>query len=90
MTHRMLEDNLALLRPQDELKLVLADQADYEFAKDLITLRWPDLACPVTLSTVWESLEPRQVAEWMIKDRLPARLQLQLHKCLWGAEAKGV
>jgi 7-carboxy-7-deazaguanine synthase len=81
--------NLDLLRPQDEIKFVIADRADYEWARDVIQARnlgrWP-----VLLSPVWGELEPRSLAEWMLADRLPARFQTQLHKHIWGAEARGV
>ena len=90
MEHRMLGTNLDRLEAKDELKLVLADREDYLVARALIQKRRPSLACPVTLSTVWGHLAPELLAQWMLEDRLPARLQLQLHKCLWGASTRGV
>ena len=77
-------ENLDLLTPADEIKIVLADEADYRWAANLIVAR--DLArrCPVLLSPVWESLPPAQLAEWILRDRLPVRMQLQMHKVLWG------
>jgi 7-carboxy-7-deazaguanine synthase len=81
--------NLDLLRPQDEIKFVIADRADYEWARQVIQARnlsrWP-----VLLSPVWGEMEPRSLAEWMLADRLAARFQTQLHKHIWGAEARGV
>jgi len=81
--------NLALLRPHDEIKFVIADRADYEWAREVILTRglarWP-----VLLSPVWGEMEPRLLAEWMLADRLPARFQTQLHKHIWGADARGV
>lgn len=77
-------ENLALLTPHDELKLVLASEADYRWAAQV--LRERDLAalCPVLFSPVQGELEPAQLAEWILRDRLPVRFQLQLHKLLWG------
>lgn len=81
--------NLDLLRPHDEIKFVIADRGDYEWARDVIRAR--NLArWPVLLSPVWGEMEPRSLAEWMLADRLPARFQTQLHKHIWGAEARGV
>ena len=81
--------NLDDLRDHDELKFVIADRADYEFARDLIAQRnlgrWT-----VLLSPVWGELELKPLAEWMLADRVPARLQTQLHKHIWGADVHGV
>ncbi|HVS01813.1 MAG TPA: radical SAM protein [Thermoanaerobaculia bacterium] len=82
--------NLEALRPTDELKLVLADEDDYRWARELVRSRRLAERCPVHLSPVAGSLEPRLLAEWLLRDRLPVRLQLQLHKLLWGADARGV
>ena len=80
--------NIALLRAQDEVKMVLADEADYIWAKAQI-LEY-DLAarCTVLLSPVAGDLDPAQLAEWVVRDRLPVRFQLQLHKVLWN-DARG-
>ena len=76
-------DNLGLLRPHDQLKLVVCSRADYEWTRELLRSRAP-LACPVLLSPAWGRLEPRELAEWILADRLDVRLQVQLHKLLWG------
>ncbi len=79
-------ENLELLTPGDEIKLVLADEADYRWAvQQLHEYRLAE-RCPVLFSPVWESLAPARLAEWILRDRLPVRMQLQLHKVLWGAE----
>lgn len=83
-------ENLGLLTARDELKLVLADEADYLWARDLIRERRLADLCPVWLSPVWGRLEAADLAAWMLRDRVPARLGLQLHKLLWGAEKRGV
>lgn len=75
-------DNLEELRPSDLVKLVICSRSDYEWARERIRSRdWP---CEVFLSPAWQSLEAAQLADWMLEDDLPARLQVQLHKVLWG------
>lgn len=76
--------NLELLTGHDELKLVLADRADYEWARDVICDHQLANRCPVLLSPVQGTMEPKDLAEWVLADRLPVRFQLQLHKLLWG------
>jgi 7-carboxy-7-deazaguanine synthase len=75
-------ENLALLRPGDELKIVLASRSDYEWAKSALAGR--QLACPVLFSPVAETLPPVELAQWILEDRLPVRFQMQMHKLLWG------
>jgi 7-carboxy-7-deazaguanine synthase len=77
--------NLDRLRPHDQLKVVVCSRADYEWARDLLRGRAP-LPCQVLLSPSWGQVEPRELAEWILADRLDVRLQLQLHKLLWGNE----
>lgn len=76
--------NLDSLRPHDQLKLVLASRADYEWARDLLRARASPLPCQVLFSPVWDQVSPRDLAEWILADRLDVRLQVQLHKILWG------
>jgi 7-carboxy-7-deazaguanine synthase len=78
--------NLDLLTPRDELKLVLASTADYAWARRQIADRRLAERCSVLLSAVASRLDPTQLAEWILRDRLPVRLQVQLHRLLWGAE----
>lgn len=80
-------DNIDHLNARDEVKFVLADRADYEWACATMRRHRLDERCPVLFSPVQGELEPRQLAEWVLQDRLPVRLQLQLHKILWGNEA---
>jgi 7-carboxy-7-deazaguanine synthase len=81
--------NFDVLRPHDEVKFVLADRADYEWARSTIAEhrldRWT-----ILMSPVWGELDLKPLAEWMLEDRLPARLQTQLHKHIWGADVHGV
>ena len=76
--------NLALLNRQDELKFVLKDRADYEWARDTLREHRLDRLCPLLFSPVQDELAAQTLAEWVLADRLPVRLQLQLHKLLWG------
>lgn len=78
--------NLEHLRPHDQVKFVLADRADYEWAREVLHEHAIDARCQVLFSPVQGSLKPRELAEWILADRLPVRLQLQLHKLLWGDE----
>ena len=81
--------NLDELRPHDEIKFVVAGRDDYEWARDVIRSRdlqrWTLLFWPV-----WGELELKPLAEWLLEDHLAARLQTQLHKHIWGADARGV
>ena len=77
-------ENLDLLRPTDEVKLVIADEADYLWARRVVEERGLGERCPVLVSPVAGEVEPRDLAEWVLRDRLPVRFQLQLHKLLWG------
>ena len=77
--------NLEVLTAGDQLKVVVCSRADYEWARDLLRSAAP-LPCQVLLSPSWGQLEPRDLAEWILADRLDVRLQVQLHKILWGNE----
>ncbi len=83
-------ENLDLLSERDELKFVLAGEADYRWATRVIEERELGGRCPIHFSPVWGSLEPADLAAWILRDRLPVRMALQLHKILWGAETRGV
>ncbi|MGZ0019968.1 7-carboxy-7-deazaguanine synthase QueE [Nitrosomonas sp. wSCUT-2] len=77
-------NNLEYLTPQDEVKFVLCDEADYRWAGDVIQDKQLAQRCPVLLSPVHGHLNPATLAEWILRDQLPVRMQLQLHKLLWG------
>ncbi len=85
-----LMENVASLKPGDEVKFVIADRADYEWAKDAITRHGIDRICGLLFSPVHGSLSPRTLAEWILADRLTVRLQLQIHKYIWPADMRGV
>jgi 7-carboxy-7-deazaguanine synthase len=96
-------ENLPALRPHDELKFVLTDRTDYEFARDFIRKHGPaDRVNAILFSPAFKKeatgardashclLDPQQLAEWILADNVPARLSLQLHKFIWDPAAKGV
>ncbi|WP_282809502.1 7-carboxy-7-deazaguanine synthase QueE [Thauera humireducens] len=85
---RNLYDNIAQLKADDEVKIVLANADDYAWAKQQIATHRLAERCTVLLSPVAGELDPAQLAEWIVRDRLPVRFQLQLHKILWN-DARG-
>lgn len=85
---RNLASNLDQLNAHDELKIVVADRADYEWARDMIRTHHLDQRCPVLLSPVQGEIAPGDLADWILADGLPVRFQLQLHKLLW-QDARG-
>ena len=90
-SHRNRWSNLEHVTARDELKFVLTARRDYEFMRDLIQARALASRTPNLLaSTVFGSLSPRQLVAWVVEDRLPVRVQLQMHKYIWGADAQGV
>lgn len=87
---RNLWENLDQLREGDELKFVLADRADYEWASRQVRERSLGEHGPVLFSPVHETLDAGEMACWVLQDRLPVRVQLQMHKALWPGVEKGV
>ncbi|MEE2840579.1 MAG: radical SAM protein [Acidobacteriota bacterium] len=89
MMDKNLWENLPQLKPNDEVKFVLGSRRDYEWAKEQLD-RW-DLVSrhTVLFSSVWGQLDSRELAEWVLQDGLQVRLQVQLHKILWGKEVRG-
>ena len=84
-------DNLSLVGHDDEVKFVIKDRADYEYARGVVAER--GLAAQVKavhFSPVHGVMEPRQLAGWVLQDRLPVRVQLQVHKYIWSPETRGV
>jgi 7-carboxy-7-deazaguanine synthase len=81
--------NLAHLTRTDEIKFVICNEADYAWAKHELETRRLDAICPVLFSPSYRDLPATQLADWILRDRLPVRLQMQLHKQLWG-EKPGV
>ncbi len=90
-SHRNLWENLGRLRPHDEVKFVVQDRADYEYARDVIARhRLAGRAAAIHLSPVHGVLPPAELAAWVLADRLPARVQLQVHKLIWSPDTRGV
>lgn len=83
-------ENLDRLRDGDELKFVLADRNDYEWSAKQVRRRGLAERCPLLFSPVHDTLEPGKLARWVLADRLPVRIQIQLHKVLWPGELQGV
>ena len=81
--------NLNHLKPSDEVKFVLCSRADYEWAKEILNKHNITDKCPVLFSPVYSQVNPTELAEWVLADKLPVRMQVQLHKILWG-EKPGV
>lgn len=82
--HRNRYENLDLLRPEEQLKFVICGRTDFEWARDLVRERGLHERCTVLFSPSYTQVEPRDLAQWILDERLPVRFQLQLHKVLWG------
>lgn len=83
-------DNIAHLNKRDEVKFVIGDRADYEWTRDVMQQHDLTERCAVLVSTVFGKLDPKDLAEWVIEDKLDVRFQLQLHKYIWDPETRGV
>lgn len=78
------------LAPHDEVKFVVTSEADFRWSADVVRSRRLEGRCAILFSPVWGSVEPRELAAWLLASGLDARLSLQLHKVLWGPDARGV
>lgn len=87
-SERNLWSNLELLQPHHEVKIVVADRADYEWARDVVRQRDLPARCPVLLSPAFGLVDPADLVAWILEDGLDVRLQLQLHKVIWDPEAR--
>jgi 7-carboxy-7-deazaguanine synthase len=83
---RNLWSNLAVLTAHDEVKFVICSRADYDWAKSVLAEHRLADRCDVLFSPSHQQMQPRVLADWIVEDRLPVRMQVQLHKLLWGAE----
>lgn len=81
---RNLWENLGRLKRDDQIKFVICSRADYDWSKNVLAERQLERLCEVLFSPSWKQLPARDLAEWVLADRLPVRFQLQLHKYLWG------
>jgi len=90
MDDRMRWDNLELITEKDQVKFVISDRRDYDYAVDVVKRHQLTDRCPVLFSPVFEGQKLRPMAEWILQDRLPVRFQVQLHKFIWDPETRGV
>jgi len=81
-------ENLRYLKNGDEIKFAITSRDDYVWAVDI--LNEYQIAVPMLFSPTWGDIDPSELVQWMLEDHVPARIQLQLHKYIWGAEATGV
>jgi len=89
MSDKMDFSNIGYLKNTDEVKFVLTDKVDYEWTKDMITSHDLTKKCHLLLSPAYGVLDPRDLIQWMLEDRLHARLNLQLHKYIFGPHTRG-
>ena len=83
--------NIDRLGSRDQVKFVIQDRSDYEFARDIVARHALDRRCAAVLfSPVHGVMSSKELSEWILADRLPVRLQLQIHKHIWGADVRGV
>jgi 7-carboxy-7-deazaguanine synthase len=90
MSDRMNFANLTIIRKNDEVKFVLTDRLDFEWSKRIVHDHQLINRCHILMSPVYGILSPEKLAQWMLSDRFPARLNLQLHKYIFGPEKRGV
>ena len=83
-------DNLGHVNPEDEVKFVLADRADYEWSREILNRFKIAKKVQVLFSPVYDRLDLKELAAWILEDNLPVRVQTQLHKVIWGKDAIGV
>jgi len=90
MMKKNLYENTALLKPIDEVKFVIGNREDYDWSKKIVEKYKLDNKCTVLFSVVFEELEPRKLVDWILKDKLSVRYQLQMHKYIWEPDKRGV
>jgi 7-carboxy-7-deazaguanine synthase len=90
MSDQMRWENIASLKPSDEVKFVIKNREDYLWAAEVLRRHRLDRRCTVLFSPVFGEQDPRLLADWIVADGLPVKLQLQLHKYIWDPQARGV
>lgn len=90
MMKKNLYENINFIKPTDEIKFVIGTREDYDWAKEIISKYDLLNKCTVLFSVVFNQLEPIQLANWILEDKLNVRFQLQLHKYIWHPETRGV
>ncbi len=89
-SHTMCWENIALAEPHDEFKFVISSRGDYEWSRQIYSEKLRTLSNVILFSPSHEELAAADLARWILEDGLPVRLQLQIHKYIWGSEARGV
>ena len=89
-TSNFMWENIWKLRDNDEVKFVISDRHDYEWARGIVRERFSLTKTHILFSTVFGELPPRNLVEWMLDDKLTVRFQLQIHKYIWHHDARGV
>jgi 7-carboxy-7-deazaguanine synthase len=89
-SHRTRWENIWKLRPTDEVKFVISDRHDYEWARGIIRENFGNKKAQVLISTVFGEIPSRNVVAWLLEDKLPVRFQLQIHRYIWPHETRGV
>jgi 7-carboxy-7-deazaguanine synthase len=90
MEKKNLYENIEYLKPTDELKFVIGNREDYEWTKEIILKYSLDKKSEILFSVVFGKLDPVQLVNWILEDKLNVRFQLQMHKFIWHPETKGV
>jgi 7-carboxy-7-deazaguanine synthase len=90
MEKKNLYDNINYLKPVDELKFVIGNREDYDWTVDVVKKYHLENKCKILFSVVFGKLEPVQLVNWILEDKLNVRFQLQMHKIIWHPETKGV
>lgn len=90
MMRKNLYENLDFIKPNDEIKFVIGNREDYDWAKEIISKFNLTEKSALLFSVVFGKLEPVQLVEWILEDKLKVRYQLQMHKIIWEPSAKGV
>lgn len=90
MSHKNFYENINFLKPIDEVKFVIGNREDYEWSKEIMHKYSLKDKCTILFSNVFSELEPIQLAEWILKDNLKVRFQIQMHKYIWSPTKRGV
>jgi 7-carboxy-7-deazaguanine synthase len=90
MMKKNLYENIDYIKPTDELKFVIGDYEDFQWAKEIINKYNIENRCQILFSPVYGKIEPKEIVNWILKDKLNVRFQLQMHKYIWEPTVKGV
>jgi len=90
MMNKNLYENVTLLKPSDEIKFVLSNREDYDWAKEIISQHNLNDKCTVLMGCVFNKLKPIELVKWILEDKLNVRFQIQLHKYIWEPTRRGV